>query len=364
MLYEFLILNREAIIDATTTKAIHRGSPTLDVGALRNGVPLFLAQVSETLRREAVDGNDFSSREIADGATKHGAELLVRGFTVSEVVHFYGDICQAVTELAVQQNAPVTVDEFRILNRSLDTAIAQSVTEHARLTAANAVKGETQRIGELTHELRGNLQTALFAATVLKGGTVAANGSTAEVLARSLSNLSALIETAVSEVRLMTGLPERRTRLNVGDFLSNVALSGRVLADHHEVVFRMDPVDPSLAVDGDVQLLESAVMNLLQNAFKFTPAGGVVVLRAEGDGTRVVIEVEDQCGGIQESSITFQPFADKRAKDRTGLGLGLSIARQAIHAHAGEMEVRNVAGVGCIFSIDLPTAGAAVPTPV
>lgn len=361
MLHEFLILNREAIIDATTTKAVLRGSPTLDVEALRNGVPLFLAQVAETLRRETADANAVSAMAIADGATKHGAELLMRGFTVSEVVHFYGDICQAVTELAVEQDAPVSVDEFRILNRSLDTAIAQSVTEHARLTAANAAKGERQRIGELAHELRGNLQTAVVAATVLKSGTVAANGSTATVLTRSLSNLSALIETAVSEVRLMTGQAELRKRLNLADLLSAVAMSGRVLAEHHDITFTTDPVDRALEVDGDAQLLESAVMNLLQNAFKFTRPGGLVVLRTRADGTRVVIDVEDQCGGIQESSVTFQPFAHQGGHDRTGLGLGLSIARQAVHAHNGEMHVRNIAGIGCIFSIDLPIAVESSP---
>ena len=364
MLHEFLILNREAIIEETAAKAVRRGSPTLSVEALRNGVPLFLAQVTETLHREAAHAIEFSPTAIADGATKHGAELLVRGFTVSEVVHFYGDICQAVTELAVEQNAPVSVDEFRILNRSLDTAIAKSVTEHARLTAMNAVKGETQRIGELAHELRGAVHSALIAWTVLKSGTVAVNGSSGTVLARSLTNLSALIETAVSEVRLTTGQAEPRTRLNVGDFLAAVALSGRLLADHHDVIFGLDAVDSTLAVDGDVQLLESAVMNLLQNAFKFTRPGGFVVIRARGEGTRVVIEVEDQCGGIQESSVTFQPFADRRSKDQTGLGLGLSIARQAVHAHHGEMHVRNVAGIGCIFSIDLPMAGASVPAVV
>ena len=130
---------------------MRRGSPALSVEALRNGVPLFLAQVSETLRAETGETGSHAlcSNDIADGATKHGAELLTGGFTVSEVVHFYGDICQAVTELAVEQNAPVTVNEFRILNRSLDTAIAKSVTEHTRLTAGKAVKGETERIGKL-----------------------------------------------------------------------------------------------------------------------------------------------------------------------------------------------------------------------
>jgi hypothetical protein len=59
------------------------------------------------------------------------------GFTVSQVVHDYGDICQAITEWAVEQNAPITTDEFHVLNRCLDTAIADAVTEHARITAAS-----------------------------------------------------------------------------------------------------------------------------------------------------------------------------------------------------------------------------------
>ena len=358
MLHEYLILYREAIIEAAAAKAMRRGSPALSVEALRNGVPLFLAQVSETLRAETGEtgSHAFSSAAIADGATKHGAELLTGGFTVSEVVHFYGDICQAVTELAVEQNAPVTVNEFRILNRSLDTAIAKSVTEHTRLTAGKAVKGETERIGELAHELRNHVHTALVAFTVLKSGTVAVNGSTGTVLARSLTTLRALIDSAVSEVRLAAGNAKPRERMSVEEFLSNVAISARLLADHHDVQFSVEPIDSRLAVDGDVQLLESAVMNILQNAFKFSRPRGLVVLRARGEGTRVIIEVEDQCGGIEETSVTFEPFAERRADDQTGLGLGLSIARQAVHAHRGEIQVRNIAGVGCVFSIDLPMA--------
>ncbi len=220
-----------------------------------------------------------SSTAIADGATRHGGELLLRGFTISEVVHFYGDICQAVTELAVAQNAPVSVDEFRILNRSLDTAIAESVTEHARLTAEHTSQGERQRIGQLAHELRNHVQTASLAFSALKGDAVAANGSTGAVLARSLTNLRALVESTLSEVR-MADTDQPRERVNVKKFLADVAASARLLADHHDIRFVVEPVDSELAVDGDPQLLASAVMNLLQNAFKFTPPGGAVVLSA------------------------------------------------------------------------------------
>jgi signal transduction histidine kinase len=98
-------------------------------------------------------------------------------------------------------------------------------------------------------------------------------------------------------------------------------------------------------------------MNLLHNAFKNTPAGGRVVLRARGEGQRLIVEVEDQCGGIPESKgDLFQVFGDRRGSDRSGLGLGLSIARKAMRAHGGDIHIRNMPGHGCIFAIEMPLA--------
>ena len=72
------------------------------------------------------------------------------------------------------------------------------------------------------------------------------------------------------------------------------------------------------------------------------------------------IEVEDECGGIPDTKQDpFQPFGDRRGNDRTGVGLGLSIARKAVRAHGGDIEIRNVPGKGCIFTIDIPLAGDA-----
>ena len=123
-------------------------------------------------------------------------------------------------------------------------------------------------------------------------------------------------------------------------------------------------VDPEFAVDGDPQLLTSAVMNVLQNAFKYTPAGRTVTFGAHAHAGRLLIEVEDECGGIPEhKGDLFQAFGDRRGTDRSGLGLGLSIARQAVRANAGEIHVRNMPGKGCIFTIDLPLAGKDVNVP-
>jgi signal transduction histidine kinase len=106
-------------------------------------------------------------------------------------------------------------------------------------------------------------------------------------------------------------------------------------------------------------------MNLLQNAFRHTPAGGTVVLRAQARGQRLLVEVEDECGGIPESTgDLFRPFGDRRATDRSGLGLGLSIARKAVRAHSGDILVRNMPGKGCIFAIDVPLSAEAAGAPL
>jgi len=104
-------------------------------------------------------------------------------------------------------------------------------------------------------------------------------------------------------------------------------------------------------------------MNLLHNAFKNTPSGGHVVLRARAEGQRLLIETEDECGGIPENEgDLFQVFGNRRGNDRSGLGLGLSIARKAVRAHSGEIRIRNIPGTGCVFTIDVPlTAEGLVP---
>jgi len=118
MLHEFITINHDAIVARTRQKVISRPWPPVSTNELENGVPLFLTQLSETLRCEG-DPDAPPGGGIGPAAVRHGAELLALGFDVSQVVHDYGDICQAVTELAVEQNAPITVEEFHTLNRCL-----------------------------------------------------------------------------------------------------------------------------------------------------------------------------------------------------------------------------------------------------
>jgi signal transduction histidine kinase len=114
-------------------------------------------------------------------------------------------------------------------------------------------------------------------------------------------------------------------------------------------------VDASVAIVGNRDHLLAALVNLLQNAFKFTHPHTEVTLHAFAAGDRVSIEVKDHCGGLPSgfSEKMFRPFT-QGSFDRSGLGLGLSIARRTVEAEGGSLTVRDMPGTGCVFTISLP----------
>lgn len=105
--------------------------------------------------------------------------------------------------------------------------------------------------------------------------------------------------------------------------------------------------------------MASAISNLVQNAIKFTRPAGQVLIRAFVEGTDAVIEVEDRCGGLPAGKIEqlFEPFVQE-SKDKTGIGLGLSIARRAVELNGGTLSARDLPGIGCIFKVRIPRLSA------
>jgi len=353
VLHDFVTRYREDIITRAREKAVGRPVAADLPGGLESGVGLFLSQLSDTLRKEA-EGTPAATRSIADAAARHGADLLSLGFTLSEVVHAYGDICQTVTELAVERDAPISTVEFHTLNRCLDTAIAEAVTEHARLTAQRRANGEVERLGQIGHEIRNHLSSALFAFDRLRRGMAAASGSTGAALGRSLFSLRDVVDSTLADIR-MSALPERRERIRLAAFLSELAVAAAPHAEYRGLSFTLARISSELTIDVDPYLMGSAVNNLLSNAFKYTREGGHVVLAAAKEQGCVNISVADECGGIPEtSSDPFQAFGDRRGDDRSGLGLGLSIARRAVRSHGGDITISNAPGIGCVFTIQLP----------
>src|SRR6185295_9150122 len=168
-------------------------------------------------------------------------ELLALGFTVSQVVHDYGDICQAVTELAIEQNAPITNAEFHVLNRCLDTAIAEAVTEHARITAEAKSTEELDRLGRVAHEIRNGLNTALLAFDFVKRGAVGVNGNTAAVLGRSLTGLQTLVESTLSDIRTAAS-HHRPEPVSMETFIGEIGSAAGLQAEYSGRQFVAEPV--------------------------------------------------------------------------------------------------------------------------
>lgn len=177
MLYEFITLNREELITRCRAQVATRSMPPPSVAEINHGVPLFLDQLLDMLR-----SGGTSTLAIDESAGQHGHDLLLKGFTVSQVVHDYGDVCQTVTDLALETNAPISTEDFRTLNRCLDEAIASAVTMYMRESqqshSENATERDNERIGFLVHEMRNLVNTAVVAFEVLKSGNVGVVGST------------------------------------------------------------------------------------------------------------------------------------------------------------------------------------------
>src|SRR5688500_2735206 len=376
MLHEFLDINRADLIDRCRLKVAQRRAPKPSDAELEHGIPHFLDQLINTLRMEqtsqplksrlisgASGGDGSGLSEIGHTAAQHGRELLQDGVTVDQVVHSYGDLCQAITDLAFEQEAPVGVDEFRTLNRCLDNAIADSVSEFSYqrdlLLEDAGVHALNERLGFFAHELRNLIQKATLAVSALKAGNIGLAGATGAVLDRSLIGLRNLVDRSLADVRVSAGMPPRRELIPLAAFIAEVKISAALEAQARGCGLDVSAVDPDLAVEADRELLFSAVGNLLQNAFKFTEQNPDVLLHAHAVGDRVLLEVEDSCGGLPagDADRMFRPFTQGSA-DKSGLGLGLSICRRSVEANGGLLSVRDVPGSGCVFTIDLPRHAA------
>lgn len=365
MLHDFLFDHRAEIIARARCRVQQRLGIDSLPAELDHGVPLFLTQLADALGAghaasalgradNGRSGGSVLRKPINDSAAMHGHELLRNGFTIQQVVHGYGDVCQIVTELASEQDASISVDEFHFFNQCLDGAIAGAVEAYGEQRDREMVLEGTERIGVLAHELRNLLNTAVLSFDAIRRGGVGANGTTGRIHLRSLAGLRNLAERALAEVRLNANEP-RLTRLNLAEFLADLQLGAMLDAELYGMQLTILPCSPDVEVDADNQLLTSALSNLLQNAFKYSKRGGQVELSVRATGTRVMIDVHDDCAGLPPAKVAslFAPFVRGDVK-RAGLGLGLSIAQSALRLHGGSLSAENHPQYGCVFTADLP----------
>ena len=285
---------------------------------------------------------------------KHGAELRALGFNISQVVHDYGDICQAVTEVAVESRShhhpgiPRAEPLPRYRHR-------RAVTEHSRITAEQRSTGEIERSGQLAHEVRDQLNTALLAFHTLKGGTVAINGSTGTVLGRSLINLRDLVDSTLSDIRMSANIA-REERIPIGVFLDEIALAANLHAEFREVRLRIRGRSAACrqrrSAAAGVGADESAEQRLQVHPCRrarLAAGGGRRRPGAHRSGRPVRWDGRDQ-----RRSVPAVYRSPKIRSQRDGT--------RAVDCPQGRantwryIKFRNLPGRGCVFTIELPLA--------
>lgn len=260
--------------------------------------------------------------------------------------------------------APVETAMLREYNQKLVERLEQKVRE---LSAANAELQEldrikTQFLSTLSHELRTPLTSLLGYLELFRRGTLGPLNETqfeaisvmqrnTEILSRHLNNLLYLQEIRSSTLELSeVYLPQLLEPLLI-EAQHRAVKSGIAL----EAVIAHDVAPLKL----DVRAIELALRNLLDNALKFTRAGGHIRLLLQNEPSRVLLRIEDTgCGippeALQKIFLPFYQVDSSLARPYPGNGLGLAIVQHIVHAHGGQITVRSVIGQGSVFTVMLP----------
>jgi signal transduction histidine kinase len=363
MLRDFITSNGPELIDRCRRKVANRRAPRATPSELEFGVPFFLEHLADMLPDGSGRPGDLASLGVSqtvDGSTRHGRELHRHNFTVEQVVHDYRDLRESIAALALEQDVEITLSEYETLDTGLDSAVGGAVTEFARqhrISEGNTEEGalaRNERLGILAHEMRNLLNTAILAISAIKRGSVGFGGATALALDRSLIGMRGLIDRTLAEVRLDDGADSLREVIEIGPFIWEVQVASALEAANKGCELSIIPVEEGIFVEADRHILAAAVANLLENAFEFVRDDCQVLLRAHAAQGRVLLEVEDECGGVSHGMAEhFRPF-EQHNTDRRGVRAGLLISRKGIEASGGTLSARNVPGRGCIFTINLP----------
>ncbi len=251
--------------------------------------------------------------------------------------------------------AAVAIENVRLIDTE---AAARQASE-----AANRAKDEFLSV--LSHELRTPLNAMLGWVRMLRAGALDAENSTRalEVIERNTRLQSSLIEDLLDVSRIISGKMRIETELvDLVSIVETVSETIKPLADTKTVSYRFSCDDEAVFLTADAVRLQQVVSNLLQNAIKFTPAGGSIVISVKRTKTDAFLRIEDTGVGIEPELLPhiFDRFRQADASARrnfTGLGLGLTIVRNIVELHGGTIDVRSDGkGKGAVFTLTLPLA--------
>ncbi|WP_051293632.1 hypothetical protein [Pseudoduganella violaceinigra] len=354
MFYEFLSENRSWLLDRCKAYRIVRSQTSTD-DRTDEAIAFFLDKLIESLKVELATSSTHADDAIAGStvgipthfdigtsATEHGKEMERLGFNVNDVVHSYGDMCHAIVERAIQQGLSFAVEEYRLLNRCLDNAVANAVSEftyqHDSDLASLQADDESQRLGAIANELRNQLGTATLAVAAIKSRELTLGGTTGTILERSLQSLGRLVEDMLEYAEHKDSSSDLLELLSLREFMMQLLHTVEPVAASLSLKLTLSDVDPSLAIKGGHETLQAALAGLLQAAFQFSHAGEQIHMHAYANGKRILIDIV--CPSRPNDSLVQHP--------------ALAVAGQLLNGLNGKLELRDGGLVPYTLSLALP----------
>ncbi|GIF07636.1 HAMP domain-containing sensor histidine kinase [Actinoplanes siamensis] len=271
----------------------------------------------------------------------HGATIPLREMTVAARAMARGDYTR------------------RIRTRSQDEVgeLAEAFNQMAADLAA-ADRQRRELIANVSHELRTPITALRGLLENIVDGVADTDPETMRTALAQTERLSRLVGDLLDLSRLDAGVvPMRRDLIDVPEFLDEVVREARVNADGIGQDVRFEVAAPALVLPGDRERLHQVLANLLDNATRHSPSGGLVSLRAERRDGQVLIAVTDEGDGIPaaDRERVFERFTRGERPTGGGTGLGLAIARWVVQLHDGTIAVVEPADRrGCHIHVRLP----------
>ncbi|HXK17870.1 MAG TPA: HAMP domain-containing sensor histidine kinase [Polyangiaceae bacterium] len=363
-LHQFMTEHRTEILEVCRKKL--RDDVTSD-GKLDHDVALFFEEIVQALEHHhGLNGAAASPPQKSEAAARLGQQPQRAGLEPAKVPLIFGAISSAIGHTGECRGLSIDADEYNVFNQCIDTGVATSIENFWNGERAERERRIGERFGYLAHELRSALGNAALAFKLLRGADLTLSSRTAAVLANNLRRMENLVSRTLGSAQLESQLELELAPVRVATVLRQLQAS----AIPDRAIWITLELDESLHVNADEMLLTSAISNLLQNALEFSRTGACVTLSCWAGETGVVVEVEDECGGLPPGEPNELLFPHVRgAEQPTKPGLGLAITQRAVEAMGGSVHVENHPGHGCSIQLKFPLArpsrrSAPPPTPL